>query len=486
MKRPALALVISAFLAVALAQTSIPSLPPAPAPVVPTPAPDVPLPDLQPLPEPPAQPLPAPVPVTPVQPAPVPTAPVPTYPPVEIQPNTVQPQPAPLVPTPGVSVPNQPAPVPVAPVPSVVTPVVPASPDLTLVLDVPLKLLQDGQPVAGSRRQTLVIPAERTAILRRGGVITDSLDADLRAFARKVATAPQDARFEQFPSGWALVERGGVGLDLDRSRASLLAALNNPASRAVALSYTLTAPARTLDYFTSRGVTAFLATGETNYYGSSRARITNIHTGAKKFDNRLFEGRTFSFNRMLGNISEATGFVPGLVISGDRTATGVGGGICQVSSTVFRALYGAGLPIAERRNHSYQVHYYDPQGLDATIYQPSQDLKFANDSGGALWFQTDWDDAHARLSVNVFGQSRDFTVSIGRPVTLSTRPSPANRLIPDATLRAGQRRQVDWAAPGASVRVTRSFTRAGEVFRTDTLNSTYVPWPNIFMVGTKR
>ena len=189
---------------------------------------------------------------------------------------------------------------------------------------------------------------------------------------------------------------------------------------------------------------------------------------------------------MLGNISEATGFVPGLVISGDRTATGVGGGICQVSSTVFRALYGAGLPIAERRNHSYQVHYYDPQGLDATIYQPSQDLKFTNDSGGALWFQTDWDDANARLSVNVFGQPRDFTVSIGRPVTLSTRPSPADRLIPDPGLRAGQRRQVDWAAAGASIRVTRSFTRAEKVFRTDTMNSTYVPWPNIFMVGTKQ
>jgi vancomycin resistance protein YoaR len=254
----------------------------------------------------------------------------------------------------------------------------------------------------------------------------------------------------------------------------------------VALSFTTTAPARTLNYFTSRGVTSFLATGETNYYGSSRARITNIHTGASKFKDRLFEGRTFSFNTVLGNISEATGFVPGLVIAGDRTATGVGGGICQVSSTVFRALYGAGLKLVERRNHSYQVHYYDPQGLDATIYQPSQDLKFANETGGAMWFQTDWDDAHARLSVHVFGQPRDYAVSIGRPVTLRVTPSPANRLIPDASLPAGQRRQVDWAAPGAVIRVTRSFSRGGQVFKTDTMTSNYVPWPNIFMVGTRK
>ena len=496
MKRPALALLLSASLAVALAQQTPPT---DPAP------PEVPVTDVQPLPEPqpapdpglPIEPAPEPS-VPPVEPAPV--EPIPALPtPIPALPEpTPTPQPAPTPPLPSTTVPAQPVPVPAAPTPGVTTPTTPkptlpkpappaapASP-LTLVLDVPLKLLEDGQPVAGSNRQTLVIPAERAAVLRRGGVVTASLDADLKAFARKVGSAPQDARFEEFASGWALVQRDGVTVDLDKSRSSLQAALKNPASKAVTLSYATTAPARTLSYFTSRGITTFLANGTTNYYGSSRARITNIHTGASKFKDRLFEGGTFSFNTVLGNISEATGFVPGLVISGDRTATGVGGGICQVSSTVFRALYGVGLPLVERRNHSYQVHYYDPQGLDATIYQPSQDLKFANDTGGALWFQTDWDDAHARLSVIVFGKARDYTVSIGRPVTLSVTRSPADKLIPDPGLRVGQRRQIDWAAPGATIRVVRSFTRAGKVYKTDTLNSRYVPWPNIFMVGTRQ
>ena len=496
MKRPALALLLSAFLAVAVAQQTPPT---DPAP------PEVPVTDVQPLPEPqpppdPGMPIepapepsvppvePAPVEPIPVEPAPIPALPEPTPAP------SPAPQPAPTPPQPGVTVPAQPRPAPVSPTPGVQTPPVPTPPaapaipaaPLTLVLDVPLKLLEDGRPVAGSNRQSFVIPAERAAILRRSGTVTASLDADLKAFARKVGSAPQDARFEEFASGWALVQRDGVTVDLDKSRSALLAALKNPASKAVTLAYTTTAPTRTLDYFTSRGITTFLANGTTNYYGSSRARITNIHTGASRFKDRLFEGGTFSFNTALGNISEATGFVPGLVISGDRTATGVGGGICQVSSTVFRALYGAGLPLVERRNHSYQVHYYDPQGLDATIYQPSQDLKFANDSGGALWFQTDWDDAHARLSVIVFGKARDYTVSIGRPVTLSVTRSPANKLIPDPSLRVGQRRQVDWAAPGATIRVVRSFTRAGKVYKTDTLNSRYVPWPNIFMVGTRQ
>jgi len=339
--------------------------------------------------------------------------------------------------------------------------------------------------VTGSARQTLVIPGERVAVLRRGGSSRPVWRPTCAPSPARSAVL-RSARFEAYPSGWTLVQRDGVTVDLDRSRATLLAALKNPATRTVALTFSTQAPARTLNFFVSKGVTTFLATGQTNYYGSSRARITNIHVGASRFKDRMFEGRTFSFNTFLGDISEKTGFVPGLVIAGDRTATGVGGGICQVSSTVFRALYGAGLPIVERRNHSYQVHYYDPQGMDATIYQPSQDLRFANDTGGALWFQTDWDDAHARLTVSVFGAPRDYTVSVARPVTLSTTPSPADRLIPDPTLPAGQRRQVDWAAPGAQIRVTRSFLRDGKVFRTDTMNSTYVPWPNIYMVGTRK
>ncbi|GGR02702.1 VanW family protein [Deinococcus ruber] len=463
MKRPALALFISAFLAVALAQQDLTTSPPAlpvgnPAPATPSDT----LPTDSGLPE-----------LPPVMPPPNDTPPPPLVP-----------MPAPALPTPSVSTPVQPVVAPTAPTPSATVPAVPRP--LTLVLDVPLRGIQDGQPLVASTHLSFEIPAERAALLRTGGVITTSLEADLQTMARKAASQPKDARFEELASGWALIERDGVSLDLTKSRAALLSALKTPDSTTVNLSYTLTQPKRTVEYFTSRGITDLLATGQTNYYGSSRARITNIHVGVSKFQDHLFEGKLFSFNKELGPIDTSTGFVPGLVIAGDRTATGVGGGICQVSTTVFRALYGAGLPIVERRNHSYQVHYYDPQGMDATIYQYSQDLKFTNDTGAALWFQISWDDAHAALEVNVFGKPRAETVQIGKPVTLSTTPSPANRLISDPTMRVGQRRQVDWAAPGAIIQVKRSFLKDGQVVRSDTLTSRYTPWPNIFMVGTKQ
>ncbi|WP_425145996.1 VanW family protein [Deinococcus sp.] len=485
MKRPALALLISAFLAVALAQQEQPTL--LPVPPVSEPAPtteelppaDPAMPEIPPVTLPSEAPVPAPLP-TPV------LTPAPGAVPVTVTTPTPAPIPAPLPPAPTLSVPTPPLPVPATPTPSVDIPL-PPSPNLsplTLVIDVPLKGLQDGQPLVASSRYSFEISAERAAALRKAGALTPSVEADLKALARRAASTPRNARFEEFASGWALVQRDGVNVDLTGARAALLAALKSGAAT-VALPYSTTPPKRTLEYFTARGIVGLLAVGQTNYDGSSRARITNIHVGVGKFQDHLFQGKLFSFNRELGPISEATGFVPGLVIAGDRTATGVGGGICQVSSTVFRALYAAGLPIVERRNHSYQVHYYDPQGLDATIYQYSQDLKFSNDTGAALWFQVSWDDAHAALEVDVFGTPRAETVKIGRPVTLSTSPSPANRLIPDPSLRAGQRRQVDWAAPGAVIQVKRSFLKDGQVVRSDLLTSRYTPWPNIFMVGTK-
>lgn len=447
-----------------------------PAPPVP-PAQTLPgIPALPPSTQPPAQPPvqppvqpPAPAPVTPAPVVPAPADPVPAPP---AQPAPVEPvpaaQPAPPVPAPSVT----------APAPQVSTA------PLLINVEARWPALVNGKKTTVPFTRTLTIPGKRAELLRRQGVITQSLEADLLNFTRDLPLKPQDARFEELWDGWAVVQRNGLQVNLEKTRANLLATLKDP--RGVKVNVVLgsqTAPKRTLDYFLSRGITAHLGTGETNYYGSSAARVKNIHVGASHFQDRLVEGSVVSFNEMVGPISLNAGFVTGLVIAGERTANGVGGGICQVSTTVFRALYGAGLPIRQRQNHSYQVHYYDPQGLDATIYQPSLDLKFANDTGGALWFQTDWDDQESRLSVSVFGKARDFTVQIGTPKTLSSTPAPADRLIPDASVPAGQRRQVDWAAPGAVIEVQRSFLRGGKVFRQDTLKSTYRPWPNIYLVG---
>lgn len=492
------ALLLSSLLQVPLAQTipatPLPARPPAPA----VPSPAVPVPPT------PAAPADAPVPVTPAStPVPAPVSPTRGIPATPLPPTPAVPAPSPVEapkpPTPDLTLPDEELPpTPTAPLPPPAfehapgpapapapRPAISRAP-LLIVVNTTWPALVRGQKTGLPYSRTLTIPGARAAQLRQRGEVTASLAADLRKFITELAAPPQDARFEELWDGWAVVQRNGLQIDEARTTANVLAALKDP--KGVKANVVVTgqiAPARTLEYFRSRGITTHLGTGETNYYGSSAARMTNIHVGASHFRDRLVDGRTLSFNELVGPVNLKTGFVTGLVIAGERTANGVGGGICQVSTTVFRALYGAGLPIAQRQNHSYQVHYYDPQGLDATIYQPNLDLKFTNDTGGALWFQTDWNDDEARLTIRVFGRSRDYTVAIREPRTLQSTPSPADRLIPDPTLKAGEKKQVDWAARGAVIEVTREFLRDGKVFRSDVLRSAYRPWPNIYLVGTR-
>ncbi|GGS05086.1 VanW family protein [Deinococcus sedimenti] len=446
------ALLLSGPLLPASAQTGTEPSPPPPAQTIPAIPPTPPAPQPTPIPEP--QPTPEPTPTPTPEPSPVPTP---------------APQPAPPTPTPEVT-----------PAPAKITA------PLLITVEAQWPALVNGKKTTVPFSRTLTIPGKRVEVIRARGVITESLEQELASFLKGLPTTAQDARFEQLWDGWAVVQRNGLKVDAAKARANLLAAIQDPKGLKVTIPVSgQVAPKRTLEYFASRGITAHLGTGQTNYYGSSAARVTNIHVGTRRFQDRLLDGKTVSFNQMVGPISTGTGFVTGLVIAGERTANGVGGGICQVSTTVFRALYAAGLPILQRQNHSYQVHYYDPQGLDATIYQPSLDLKFANDTGGSLWFQSDWDDASSTLTVTVFGKARDFTVEIGAPRTLSSTPAPADRLIRDASLPAGQRKQVDWAAPGAVIEVTRKFMRDGKAFKQDTLKSSYRPWPNIYLVGTR-
>lgn len=358
-----------------------------------------------------------------------------------------------------------------------------AAAPLVLSFQAQVPAYRAGQKTTVPVTRELRIPAERAAIIRQRGIITQSLGEDLDKWVRELASGG-GARFEQQQGQWVLVQYDRFKLDPEAARAALLAAVKDPAMKPAQVKVlSQTAPERDLNFFISRGITGHLGTGNTNYKGSSKARMTNIHVGASRFKDRLFEGGTFSFNQFLGPINRAAGFVDGLVIAGDRTEEGLGGGICQVSTTVFRSLYRAGLPVLERSPHSYQVVYYKPQGLDAAIYQPTLDLKFKNDTGGAIWFQTDWNDATGEFNVYAFGKPRDFEVRLSEPRIIKTIPAPADRTIVSSKLAAGQRKQIDWAMPGGTLEVDRLFVRDGQVFKKETLKSNYRPWPNIFLVG---
>ena len=148
-------------------------------------------------------------------------------------------------------------------------------------------------------------------------------------------------------------------------------------------------PEITTESIDNMGITALLATGESNFYSSSKNRKHNIAVGASKFHGILIGPEDeFSFNKVLGKVGPQQGYLPELVIKKGVTTPEYGGGLCQVSTTAFRAAVRSGMEITERKNHAYPVKYYNPQGTDATIYPPHPDLRFKNNTPAYILIQT--------------------------------------------------------------------------------------------------
>ncbi len=181
-------------------------------------------------------------------------------------------------------------------------------------------------------------------------------------------------------------------------------------------------PQTSLSSTNNLGINELLASGVSNFKGSPKNRRFNIAMGAEKFKGIIIpQGTTFSFNKILGPVDKQSGFLPELVIKKEGTVPEFGGGLCQVSSTTFRAAMKAGLPIVERKNHSYAVQYYSPQGTDATIYPGSVDLRFTNDTPGAILIWAYEKDTNT-LVFDFYGTKDSRQISLEKPVQYDKKP----------------------------------------------------------------
>ena len=180
-----------------------------------------------------------------------------------------------------------------------------------------------------------------------------------------------------------------IGLDIDQNIALMGEKLLEEDNNVIELkTFQEKAPINE-DNLEELGLKTLIARGDSNFSGSPKNRRHNIAVGASKFDGVLIApGEEFSFLTQLGPVDASTGYLPELVIKANKTVPEYGGGMCQVSSTAFRGAVYAGFEIVERRNHAYPVNYYSPQGTDATVYIPSPDLKFVNNTPGNVLIQT--------------------------------------------------------------------------------------------------
>ncbi len=232
----------------------------------------------------------------------------------------------------------------------------------------------------------------------------------------------------------------------------------------------------------SQGIKEVVTIGESVFKGSPINRQHNITVGLKRFNGHLIpRGSTFSFVEVLGRVDGSTGYRKELVIKGDKTEPDYGGGLCQVSTTAYRGVWEYGFPIVARRNHSYAVSYYGPQGSDATVYPGSADMKFLNDSPGALLMQTYQEDQHAYFIY--YGTKDERRSEVWGPLILSTKTAPPDRTVYTSELPPGEKRKVGDRHPGMTALWYRFRTTAAGEEKMEPVLSVYEARPLYYEVG---
>ncbi len=229
-----------------------------------------------------------------------------------------------------------------------------------------------------------------------------------------------------------------------------------------------------------------LGTATTGYYGSFAERINNIARGAGRMNGKVVpSGGIFSFGGNLGSATANDGFVDGYAIVGGRLEKVTGGGLCQVSTTMYRAVFYAGLGIVDRTPHTYMINFYENiKGFDATVFTPQVDFKWRNDTAGPVYVAASTNPNQATVTFSLYGWSDGRTSQMVGPVESSVvQPGLPNWQF-DSSLPGGGTRQIVHGRPGSDIAMQRIVTTAnGSILHHDNLPSHYSPWADFFLYG---
>ena len=323
------------------------------------------------------------------------------------------------------------------------------------------------------------------------------MNAYLQTLRAETEVAPLNARFifNDETGQLDLLEHAVIGreLNIEESVNAINQAVVSGAHEAVLVFDLNDPPVTDAKTGAELGITE-LVTAYTSYFrGSSPERVHNIETAAATFHGLLIPpGGVLSMSDVLGDISLDNGYAEALIILGDETITGVGGGVCQVSTTLFRTAFFAGFEILERHAHAYRVYYYEQNasghdanlaGLDATVFVPLVDFKFRNDTDSWLLMETYPSRSNSSLTWKFYSTKDGRQVSYhSSGVTNIKKPlDPLYRENPE--LPKGTIDQVDWEVEGADVEVTRTVSLNGSILHSDRFFTRYEPWRDIFEYG---
>ncbi len=354
---------------------------------------------------------------------------------------------------------------------------------LTVTVSEPF--IQKGKLNVQVIKKSFALDVQAVKRSQKFGKISSSLEPKLSAIFKLLTREGKDARFNLENGSWVARQRSAWTVDEKATRANLLAALKAGKSSAT-IALKVKAPQRNVRNWAESGITTLYGKGISSFKGSPEFRVRNIVVGASKLDNDyVAKGAELDFNTSVGAINKATGFVKGFVIVGGTLEKEDGGGICQVSTTLFRAAYSSGLPITERFEHSHRVSYYDPVGFEATVYAPDKNLKFKNDSGGTLLIQAEWDEKAQTLGFYLFGRASNRKVVVSKSVISAFKPAAKPSYSADPTMRLGSSRRIDIPMQGMTSVITRRVTMQDGTVKKDTLKSVYSPWGAVYAVNPR-
>ena len=346
----------------------------------------------------------------------------------------------------------------------------------------------------GDKKWTISRDRLKTILGFAGTTNNPRLGLDVAATTDYLATITKDVNVKAQNAKFAILNGRvqefqasaiGVTLDIPATITAMQNQLIDQQQAAVTLAVTEEKPLTDTVNTNKLGISELVAQATTSFKGSPTNRRYNIGVGAKLLNGLLIQpGEEFSLVKALGPIDAAHGWKPELVIKGPKITPEYGGGLCQVATTLFRAVLNAGLPIVERRNHSLRISYYEPPiGLDATVYEPKPDLRFTNDYKTPLLLQTAVDGNN--LTFSFYGTKDGRTVNVPEPKVYNRVPIPATVTTEVDDLKPGEKQCQAPGHPGADATATYTVTKADGTSVTQTFQSHYRALGVICRVGKK-
>lgn len=335
-------------------------------------------------------------------------------------------------------------------------------------------------------------------LLKRNVVIEEKIKYNRQAlidfidYVENIYNKPARNALFKFQNGRVIAfkkEENGLMVLSDKLLAEVEKSLiDNSKIKKIYLETKIIVPEITLGKINNFGIEEKIGHGVSDFSGSISERIYNITLAASKFNGILIPpGKIFSFNETLGEVSALTGYKQAYVIKEGKTVLGDGGGVCQVSTTLFRAALNTGLPIIERIAHTYRVRYYENDskpGLDATVYAPYVDFKFKNDTPAYILIEMEINKEKNQLFFNFYGKKDSRKVIIS-PITIwDVIPPPETQYQEDPALKKGVIKQIEWSAWGAKTSFSYQVVKEGKTIFEKNFYSYYRPWPAVFLVGT--